>query len=104
MPVNDSFSLSYGALTSEDWQNKQPILDRERARVSARARAEKDRQRGPTLPGNEPQPFAAGPTPWRPTANPPHRFLPAVPHQRVRWPSGIRIHHTLPRLLTGNSY
>lgn len=41
IPVNDSFSLSYGALTSEDWQNKQPILDRERARVSARARAEK---------------------------------------------------------------
>jgi len=38
IPVNDSFSLSYGSLTSEDWQNKQPILDRERARVSARAR------------------------------------------------------------------
>ena len=41
IPVNDSFSLSYGSLTSEDWQTKQPILDRERARVSARARAEK---------------------------------------------------------------
>jgi hypothetical protein len=41
IPVNDSFSLSYGALLSEDWQNKQPILDRERARVSARARSER---------------------------------------------------------------
>lgn len=41
IPVNDSFSLSYGNLISEDWQTKQPILDRERARVSARARAEK---------------------------------------------------------------
>lgn len=39
IPVNDSFSLSYGALLSEDWQNKQPTLDRERARVAARARA-----------------------------------------------------------------
>jgi hypothetical protein len=41
IPVNDSFSLSYGALLSEDWQTKQPILDRERARVSARARSER---------------------------------------------------------------
>jgi hypothetical protein len=39
IPVNDSFSLSYGALVSEDWQTKQPVLDRERARVSARARS-----------------------------------------------------------------
>jgi len=39
IPVNDSFSLSYGALVSADWQNKQPTLDRERARVSARSRA-----------------------------------------------------------------
>lgn len=38
IPVDDSFTLSYGALTSEDWQTKQPILDRERARVAARAR------------------------------------------------------------------
>ena len=41
IPVKDSFSLSYGDLLSEDWQNKQPILDRERARVSARARSER---------------------------------------------------------------
>lgn len=41
IPVNDSFTLSYGALTSEDWQNKQSLLDRERARVAARARAER---------------------------------------------------------------
>jgi hypothetical protein len=38
LPVDDSFSLSYGALLSEDWQTKQPLIDRERARVSARAR------------------------------------------------------------------
>lgn len=38
IPVNDSFSLSYGDLVSEDWQTKQSLLDRERARVSARAR------------------------------------------------------------------
>jgi len=41
IPVNDSFSLSYGALSSEDWQTKQSIIDRERARVSARARSER---------------------------------------------------------------
>jgi hypothetical protein len=38
IPVDDSFSLSYGALTSEDWQNKQSTLERERARAAARAR------------------------------------------------------------------
>ena len=38
IPVDDSFTLSYGHLVSEDWQGKQPMLDRERARVSARAR------------------------------------------------------------------
>ena len=37
LPVSDSFTLSYGGLTSEDWQNKLPTLDRERARVAARA-------------------------------------------------------------------
>lgn len=41
LPVNDSFSLSYGALSSEDWQTKQSTIDRERARVSARARSER---------------------------------------------------------------
>jgi hypothetical protein len=41
IPVNDSFSLSYGTLISEDWQTKLPLLDRERARVSARARTER---------------------------------------------------------------
>ena len=39
LPVDDSFSLSYGALVSEDWRAKQPLIDRERARVSARTRA-----------------------------------------------------------------
>jgi hypothetical protein len=38
IPVDDSFTLSYGALTSDDWQGKQPALERERARVAARAR------------------------------------------------------------------
>lgn len=38
IPVNDSFSLSYGALVSEDWQTKQQRLDRERARVPVRVR------------------------------------------------------------------
>lgn len=40
IPVDDSFTLAYGAMTSEDWQRKLPILDRERARVSARSRTE----------------------------------------------------------------
>lgn len=39
IPVNDSFTLSYNGLNSDDWQNKQRVLDRERARVTARARA-----------------------------------------------------------------
>jgi hypothetical protein len=38
IPVDDSFTLSYGALTSGDWQEKQSTLERERARVAARAR------------------------------------------------------------------
>jgi hypothetical protein len=42
IPVNDSFSLSYADLQSEDWQTKQPRLDRERARVpGVRARSER---------------------------------------------------------------
>jgi hypothetical protein len=39
LPVDDSFSLTYGSLTSEDWQNKQPMIDRERARLPNRVRA-----------------------------------------------------------------
>jgi len=38
IPVDDSFTLSYGPLKSDDWQNKQPTLERERGRVAARAR------------------------------------------------------------------
>ncbi len=41
IPVNDSFSLSYGLLTSPGWEDKQQTLNRERARVSARSRAER---------------------------------------------------------------
>jgi hypothetical protein len=41
IPVDDSFTLSYGSLISDDWQRKQPALDQERARVAARARVER---------------------------------------------------------------
>jgi hypothetical protein len=41
LPVNDSFTVSYNGLSSADWQGKLGLLDRERARVSARARAQK---------------------------------------------------------------
>jgi hypothetical protein len=41
IPVNDSFMMAYGTLTSEDWRNKQPTLNRERARVAARSRGER---------------------------------------------------------------
>jgi hypothetical protein len=36
--VTDDFSFSYQGRTSEDWQNKQRLLDRERGRVAARSR------------------------------------------------------------------
>ena len=38
IPVDDSFTMSYADLVSEDWQGKQSLLDRERARVAARSR------------------------------------------------------------------
>jgi hypothetical protein len=38
LPVNDSFTISYAGRSSEDWQRRQPQLDRERARVASRAR------------------------------------------------------------------
>lgn len=41
IPVNDSFNVSYGPQTSDDWQTKQVTLDRERARVASRARSER---------------------------------------------------------------
>jgi hypothetical protein len=39
LPVNDSFTISYAGQGSSDWQVKQQSLDRERARVALRARA-----------------------------------------------------------------
>jgi hypothetical protein len=39
LPVNDSFSISYAGQVSDDWQGRQPRLDRERARVASRARS-----------------------------------------------------------------
>jgi hypothetical protein len=41
LPVNDSFTVSYNGLSSADWQGKLGLLDRERARVAARARGER---------------------------------------------------------------
>jgi hypothetical protein len=41
LPVDDSFTMSYGNLISEDWRVKLPLLDRERSRVAARARGER---------------------------------------------------------------
>ena len=38
LPVDDSFSILYMGLASEDWQGKQRTLDRERARVALRQR------------------------------------------------------------------
>jgi hypothetical protein len=42
LPVGDSFRFSYGSFNSDDWQNKQVMLDRERARVSGRSRSNVD--------------------------------------------------------------
>jgi len=36
IPVDESFTLTYDTLTSDDWQGKLPMLERERARVSSR--------------------------------------------------------------------
>ena len=41
LPVDDSFTVTYGGLVSDDWRDKLPTLDRERARVSARRRGER---------------------------------------------------------------
>ena len=38
LPVNDAFTFSYQGRVSEDWQNRQRLLDRERGRVAARSR------------------------------------------------------------------
>jgi hypothetical protein len=38
LPVNDSFTISYAGQASDDWQGKQQLLDRERARVALRER------------------------------------------------------------------
>ena len=38
LPVTDDFNFSYRGQVSEDWQNKQRVLDRERGRVAARSR------------------------------------------------------------------
>jgi hypothetical protein len=40
LPVNDSFTVLYAGQPSEDWQGKQRMLDRERARVALRAQTD----------------------------------------------------------------
>lgn len=40
LPVNDSFTVLYGGLTSDDWQGKQRVIERERARVALRVRSD----------------------------------------------------------------
>jgi hypothetical protein len=40
LPVEDAFTVTYGALTSEDWHSKQDMMNRERARISARTRTQ----------------------------------------------------------------
>ncbi len=51
IPVTDAFTVAYRGVTSDDWSNKRTMLDREKARVSARARAE----RPDTLPPGQPR-------------------------------------------------
>ena len=50
IPVTDAFTVAYRGFTSDDWSNKRTMLDRERARVSARARAERPDTLPPTGP------------------------------------------------------
>jgi hypothetical protein len=42
LPVNDTFTVLYAGQSSDDWQGKQLMLDRERARVASRERAQRD--------------------------------------------------------------
>lgn len=41
IPVTDEFQVAYAGLFSENWSRKQPALERERARVTSRARAQR---------------------------------------------------------------
>jgi hypothetical protein len=50
IPVNDAFTVAYKGLPSDDWSNKRTMLDRERARVAARARVERPDTVPPTGP------------------------------------------------------
>lgn len=43
IPVTESFQVSYGALTSDDWGNRLVQLERERGRVAARSRQDTSR-------------------------------------------------------------
>jgi hypothetical protein len=39
--VTDAFTVAYSGVQSEDWSKKRTMLDREKARVAARARVER---------------------------------------------------------------
>jgi hypothetical protein len=39
LPVDDAFTVAYGILSSDDWHSKQDMMNRERARISARTRS-----------------------------------------------------------------
>jgi hypothetical protein len=54
LPVNDSFSISYGGVASDDWRAKQPALDRERARVALRSRTSRPDTTKPAVPAERP--------------------------------------------------
>ena len=41
IPVTDEFQVAYAGLFSENWSRKQPALERERGRVTSRARAQR---------------------------------------------------------------
>ena len=46
LPVWNPFTVSYGALTSSDWERRLPTLERERARLAARPRRRTRRSPG----------------------------------------------------------
>jgi hypothetical protein len=52
MPVTDGFTVAYAGVTSDDWSLKRTTLDRERARVAARMRAQRPDTTAPAPPSS----------------------------------------------------
>jgi hypothetical protein len=52
MPVTDGFTVAYAGVTSDDWSLKRTTLDRERARVAARMRAQRPDTSAPAPPSS----------------------------------------------------